>query len=355
MSICVFDHPFLAGLFKDEAVDKLFSAHFDIEEMIRFEAALAKAQGELRLIPDKAATAIMAAATCFHADMDKLKQATTRDGVVIPELVRQLRAHLGEADAQYVHFGATSQDIIDTSLMLRLKTFRQLLQEKLTQLLEQFAALDKKYGKRNLTAYTRMQAALPITVHDRLNSWTAPLKRAQSRLDHLCFPLQLGGAVGTSHAFGDQAATLRQKLSLLLELDDQPQWQSTRDIIADLAHVFVTLSGSLGKFGQDIALMAQAMEEISLSGGGASSAMPHKQNPVNAELLVSLARFNAVQISAIQQSMIHEQERSGSAWSLEWMILPQICASLAAALNISIQLTEQIKSLGQVESPGKNV
>ncbi|WP_374829503.1 3-carboxy-cis,cis-muconate cycloisomerase [Paenochrobactrum pullorum] len=347
MSICVFEHPFLSGLFKDEAVDKLFSAAFDVQEMIRFEVALAKAQAELGLIPEAAALAIAETASSFRADMAKLNQATARDGVVIPELVKQLRAHVGETYAHYVHFGATSQDVIDTSLMLRLKTFTQIAQQKLAQLLQQFDALDKAHGKRGLSAYTRMQAALPVTVHDRMVSWIEPLKRAQYRLDHLRFPLQLGGAVGTLQGFGDQAAALRERLSLLLELVDLPQWQSTRDIIADIAHAFVTLSGSLGKFGQDIAMMAQSVEEIALSGGGASSAMPHKQNPVNAEILVSLARFNAVQISAIQQSMVHEQERSGAAWSLEWMVLPQICASLAAALNIGIRLTDQIQSLGK--------
>ena len=343
MSICVFDHPFLSGLFKDEAVDKLFSASFDVEEMIRFETALARAQAELGLIPEAAALAIAEAGSSFQADMAKLNQATARDGVVIPELVKQLRAHVGETHNQYVHFGATS----DTSLMLRLKLFRQLSQEKLVQLLHKLEVLDQAHGKNGLTAYTRMQAALPATVHDRITSWVEPLKRAQIRLENLHFPLQLGGAVGTLHDFGDQAAALRAKLSLMLALDDLPQWQSARDIINDIAHVFVTLSGSLGKMGQDIALMAQGASEIALSGGGASSAMPHKQNPVNAEILVSLARFNAVQISAMQQSMIHEQERSGAAWSLEWMVLPQICASLAAALNISIRLTDQIQSLGK--------
>lgn len=347
MSICVFDHPFLSGLFKDEAVDKLFSASFDVEEMIRFETALAKAQAELGLIPEAAALAIAEAASSFQADMAKLNQATARDGVVIPELVKQLRAHVGETHRQYVHFGATSQDVIDTSLMLRLKAFRQLTQEKLAQLLQRLEALDQAHGKCGLTAYTRMQAALPVSVHDRITSWVEPLKRAQIRLVNMHFPLQLGGAVGTLRDFGDQTAALRAKLSLMLALDDLPQWQSARDIITDIVHVFVTLSGSLGKMGQDIALMAQGASEIALSGGGASSAMPHKQNPVNAEILVSLARFNAVQISAMQQSMIHEQERSGAAWSLEWMVLPQICASLAAALNIGIRLTDQIQSLGK--------
>lgn len=347
MSICVFNHAYLSGLFKDEAVEQLFSADHDVREMIRFEVALAQVQSELSLIPFEAATAIHMAAASFRAEMEKLNQATARDGVLIPQLIKDLRAHIGQPHAGYVHYGATSQDVIDTSLMLRLKTFRQLVKDKLALLLKQFEALDKTQGKQILRGYTRMQVALPITAHDRLESWIKPLSRAQSHLEQMRFPLQLGGAVGTLQDFGDQSTKLRQKLSQLLQLDNLPQWQNTRDIIADIAHIFVTISGSLGKFGQDIALMAQSGDQITLTNGGTSSAMPHKQNPINAEILVSLARFNAVQISAIQQSMVHEQERSGAAWCLEWMVLPQICASLAAALNLSIRLTKQIQSLGK--------
>ncbi len=107
-----------------------------------------------------------------------------------------------------------------------------------------------------------------------------------------------------------------------LDLTDEPQWQNQRARIAELAGLFSLISGSPGKIGQDIALLAQAGDEIELAGGGGSSAMPHKQNPVAAEALVSLARFNAVQLSGIHQSLVHEQERSGAAWTLEWLLLP---------------------------------
>lgn len=106
------------------------------------------------------------------------------------------------------------------------------------------------------------------------------------------------------------------------------------------------ISGSLGKIGQDVALLAQAGDEIELAGGGGSSAMPHKQNPVAAETLVTLARFNAVQLSGIHQSLVHEQERSGAAWTLEWLLLPPMVVATAASLRHALQLVGSIKRLG---------
>ena len=143
-----------------------------------------------------------------------------------------------------------------------------------------------------------------------------------SRADLLV--VQFGGAAGTLEKLGDKAPAVRAALAAKLGLGDAPQWHSQRDALAEFAGWLSLVTGSLGKFGQDIALMAQAGDEIELSGGGGSSAMPHKQNPVAAEALVALARFNATQLSGMHQALVHEQERSGAAWTLEWLMLPQM-------------------------------
>ena len=109
------------------------------------------------------------------------------------------------------------------------------------------------------------------------------------------------------------------------------------------------MTGSLGKFGADVALLAQAGDEIKLSGGGRSSAMPHKSNPVGAEILVTLARFNAVLLSGMHQSLVHEQERSGAAWTLEWMMLPQMAVAAGASLRTALELIGQIEGLGKAD------
>ncbi|ENR00475.1 hypothetical protein H721_02714 [Brucella ovis IntaBari-2006-46-332] len=196
-----------------------------------------------------------------------------------------------------------------------------------------------------------MQPAISTTVADRVESWRAPFSDYAQRLAALQFPLQFGGAAGTLEKFVGKGAKLRAELAKRLGLEDRPQWHSQRAFIADFGHLLSLVTGSLGKFGQDIALMAELRDEISLSGGGGSSAMPHKQNPVRAELLVTLARFNAVQVSGLHQAMVHEQERSGTAWMLEWMILPPVVAATGAALKAALVLSDNIVRMGKDRLP----
>ncbi|WHS33175.1 3-carboxy-cis,cis-muconate cycloisomerase [Brucella sp. NM4] len=347
MSISVFEHPFLAGLFgDDEEILSLFTAAADIAGMVRFEVALSDAQASLGIIPVETANAIRLAAETFEPDLSVLESGTARDGVIIPALVKELRKATGLEFAAQLHFGATSQDVIDTSLMLRLQAVNGILRGRLHQLSDRFNWLDATFGKNSLTAYTRMQAAIPVTVSDRIASWQTPLGGYDQKLSTLAFPLQFGGAAGTLEKFGESGPALRALLAEKLGLHDRPQWQSQRAFIAEFGSLLSLITGTLGKFGQDIALMAELGAELSLSGGGGSSAMPHKQNPVGAEVLVSLARFNAVQVSGLHQSMVHEQERSGAAWMLEWMILPQIVAATGSALHLASALVDKIVRIG---------
>lgn len=349
MSLSPFEHPYLGGLFADEEMSALFSAQKDIEAMLRFEVALAEAQAATGVIGEDVSDAIVAGLGRVELDAEALRQGVSRDGVVIPEFVKQLRAAIGGEAASKVHFGATSQDVIDTSLMLRLKAAADILDDRLAGTLAGLDAISARDGSRQLMGHTRMQAAIPITVTDRLASWQKPLQRHRERLERFRrdgFLLQFGGAAGSLEKFGERGATLRAELARRLELTNVPQWHSQRDGIAEFGNILAMISGTLGKFGQDIALLAQGGREIALSGGGGSSAMPHKQNPVVAEKLVTLARFNAVQVSALHQSMVHEQERSGAAWMLEWLVLPQMVVATGAALNSAERLIGQIRSLG---------
>lgn len=351
MTYSAFDHPYLSGLLGDEAVAAEFSVAADIRAMLSFEAALARAEAQHGVIPYAAADRITEACRGFSPDVAALRRATATDGVVVPELVRQLRLAVGEKAEGYVHFGATSQDVIDTSLMLRLKAIAELFSARLGTVVSALDECGRQWGARPLTGRTRMQAAIPITVADRLRSWSEPLLDHQDRLDAMeedLFAVQFGGAAGTLEKLGNKADAVRGTLAEELSLVDCPQWHSQRSAIADFAHLLSLITGGLGKFGQDVALMAQAGDEIVLSGGGASSAMPHKQNPVAAEVLVTLARFNATQVSAAHQALVHEQERSGAAWTLEWLTLPQIVGATAAALRLAAELAGDIRRLGGV-------
>jgi 3-carboxy-cis,cis-muconate cycloisomerase len=347
--VSAFDHPFLAGLLGDEELAKLLGPEAEIDAMLAFEWGLAEAEAELGVIPDEARRAIAAALAAFRPNMDRLRQETARDGVVVPELVRQIREAVGTPHATHAHFGATSQDVIDTALMLRLKPALDLLDRRLEGAVGLLEDLRERFGGKELVGHTRMQAAIPITIGDRIDSWVAPLTRDRSRLRALgpaLLVVQFGGAAGTLEKLGDKGAAVRKLLAQKLGLGDAPQWHSQRDRIAELAGWLSLTTGSLGKLGQDIALMAQAGGEIVLSGGGGSSTMPHKQNPIGAELLVTLARFNAVQLSGMHQSLVHEQERSGAAWTLEWLILPQMLMATGAATRTAIKLLDSVERLG---------
>ncbi len=348
MTISAFDHPFLSGLLGDEEIAPYFSAQADIRAMLGFEAALARAEAIHGLISQEAARHIGAVCAAFEPDILHLKMATSRDGVVVAELVKQLRTAVGSQHSDCVHLGATSQDVIDTSLMMRLKAITFVLSNRLSLLSNAFDRLDTKFGKQTLMGRTRMQAAIAITVSDRLRAWETPLAGYRDRLTQQRFPLQFGGAAGTLDKLHSNALPIRATLAQELGLADAPQWQSQRGLIADFANLLSLITGSLGKIGQDIALLAQAGDEIELAGGGGSSAMAHKQNPVAAETLVALARFNATQVSGAHQSLVHEQERSGAAWMLEWLILPQIVMATAASLRLALELVGNIRRIGAI-------
>lgn len=348
MTASVFDHPIVSGLLGDQEVVAQFSAAAELQAMLAFEVALAKAEAEEGLIPADAAKVIAGLSERFVADIDALNQATARDGVVIPDLVRQWRAALGEHSA-HLHFGATSQDAIDSGLMLRLTEVLRILTQRLGALVHALDALETRFGLQPLMGRTRMQAAIEITVADRIKAWRQPLaelRDAVAALSSAGLPVQFGGAAGTLEKLGPSAVPVRSRLAAALGLSDRSQWHSQRGIITEIGGLFARITGSLGKTGQDLALMADAGTAI-LGGGGASSAMPHKRNPVKAEILVTLARFNAVQISGLHQAMVHEQERSGAAWTLEWMLLPQMAMAAGASNRIAAELLGSVEQLGE--------
>ncbi|TPK98440.1 3-carboxy-cis,cis-muconate cycloisomerase [Mesorhizobium sp. B2-4-12] len=349
MTVSPFDHPLLSALLGDVGAARHFSVEAEIEAMLAFERALAQAEAESGVITQDAASAITAVLASFRPDTALLRSAAAKDGVIVPELVRQLRLAVSEPHGDKVHFGATSQDVVDTGLVLRLKSVVEHLGLLLTETVLRLVSLEERFGGRALAGMTRMQKAIPITVADRIAAWRTPLQRHQERLSEQSRRLlvvQFGGAAGTLEKLGGKGPAVRAALAEKLGLADAPQWHSQRDALADFAGWLSLLTGSLGKFGQDIALMAQGGTDIALSGGGGSSAMPHKQNPVKAEALVALARFNATQLSGMHQALVHEQERSGAAWTLEWLLLPQMVVATAASLRLAAELARQIESLG---------
>jgi 3-carboxy-cis,cis-muconate cycloisomerase len=335
----------LQHLVGDAAFEALFSDEAEVAAILRFEAALARSEADARLVPAVAATAIAKAVAGFTPDMADLAAGMARDGVVVPTLVRQLRAAVGEHGG-LVHFGATSQDAIDTALMLRLGPAFDLIENRLAALESALEVVWQRDGHQTMMAHTRMQSAMSITVAAKLAAWGAPLVRCREALETLrprVLVVQLGGPVGTRAELGDRADIVAARLAELLQLGTAEPWHTARDRIAELGSALSLITGALGKIGADVALLAQnEVSTIKVEGGGGSSAMAHKANPVNAELLVALARFNAGLLSTLHQALVHEHERSGSAWTLEWMVLPQMLVATGASLRIAATLMEQI-------------
>jgi 3-carboxy-cis,cis-muconate cycloisomerase len=345
MSFTLQQSQLLSPLLGDAEIAALLSVEGDIAAILEFEVALAGAQAKLGFVPQDAANEISIAVKSFKPDHKNLANGILRDGMSVPALVAQLKTHANK----HVHFGATSQDVIDTSLMLRAKKTFTILASRIATLLANLEKLTATFGTNKLMARTRMQQALPFTVAGRISSWRSGLEDAQAAITSCHFPLQFGGSIGVLNEFGDKAEILKTEIAGALNLEAKAQnWHSNRASIVGLANTCSLITGALGKMGADCCLMAQnELAEIAFSGGGTSSAMSHKQNPVKAEALVTLARFNATLVSGLHHSLVHEQERSGAAWTLEWMLLPQMIMAAGAATRISSEMLHSITAMGR--------
>lgn len=337
----------LSALAGDPEIEALLSDAAQLEAMLAFERALADASAEKGWIEQDAAKAIGAAIDAFVPDWKGLEAGMAQDGVVVPALVRQLKAGLPDTHRSALHKGATSQDVTDTALMLQLAQIFDVYEARLAAILMQLDCLAARHGEQQLMAHTRMQVALPTTWEAKLSSWSEPLRRHLRTLTSMrrsLLVLQLGGPVGDRKSFGSEGDAIAAGMARRLDLGLATPWQATRDPIIALGSLLSQISGSLGKIGMDVTLLAQnEVGAVRLEGGGGSSAMAHKSNPVNAEVLVSLARFNGGLSGTLNQALVHENERSGAAWTLEWLTLPPMLVTTGAGLRLAEALLDQMR------------
>ncbi len=339
-------------LFSDRESEALWDTARFVGGFIQFERALAKALAEAGVVDHPVASDAIVDIDSFQPDLAKIAKNVVQDGLPVPEFVRQLKAHARPSALPAIHTGTTSQDLIDTAVSLILRDANARFGGQIAGLLTALKALDSKWGNATMMGRTRMQAALPISVSDRIATWHNPLASHTDRLKTLrpqVETLQFGGPVGNRASLAPHGDAVATALANILKLSNPDRaWHATRENLTDYANWLSMVTGSLGKMGQDLALMAQqGVDEVHFSSGGSSSAMPHKQNPVRAELLVTLARYNATQLPAMHHALIHEQERSGSAWSLEWMVLPAMVTATATALRHAEELIQNIDRIGK--------
>lgn len=350
MAVTPFDSAITRDLYGDREIGALFTDSAEVRAMLLFEGALAKAQGECGLIPDTAAAAISRAAQEVMIDPAALANGMTAAGVSVPALVDAFRKAMEAPEhAAYVHWGATSQDVIDTGLILRLRRAIQIIDKRLTVLIETLADKAAAEAGTVMAARTRSQIATPTTLGAKAAVWRASLRRCRDRIGQikprlLC--ISLSGASGTNAAMGSRAEDVADAMADALKLRHAATpWHSARDNIAELGGVFTLLTGATGKMGLDLLqLMQSEVREVTAGAGGGSSTMPHKANPVGPEALVALARANAGIVGRLYEAQLHAQEREGAAWALEWLTLPQIVIAAAAALRHAQELAETLEA-----------
>ncbi|MFN3144154.1 MAG: lyase family protein [Paracoccaceae bacterium] len=341
MAASVYDSAIYRDLFRDADAAALFSDAAEVRAMLLVEGALAEAQGAAGLIPETAAAAIHRAAREVQIDPSSLAAETGTSAVVVPALVKAFRAAMQAPEhAQYIHWGATSQDIVDTGLVLRLRQVVALYDRRLTATVRALGALAGAHATLPMAGRTWGAAATPSSFGAIAAAWGRPLLRLHARLHALApdlLSISLSGAAGTLSAMGDRGPDIRAHMARALDLTDPGgSWHAERDRMTAFTGWAADTAASLGKMGEDLSLMTQSgIAEIRLGQSGGSSTMPQKQNPVDPALLVAIARHLAALHAAMSGATIHRQQRDGAAWLTEWLVLPQICLGLARALVVA--------------------
>jgi 3-carboxy-cis,cis-muconate cycloisomerase len=346
--------PLLAPMLSSAAMRAVCDDVACLQNMLDFEAALARAEAAVCVIPPGAAGPIAAACKAESFDLKALADAATRSGNLAIPLVKALTAHIGKIDpdaARYVHWGATSQDVIDTGAMLGLRAGIDALLGDLDRAVAGFAKLAAAHRHTAVVARTWLQHALPMPFGLKLAEYAAALHRSRKRLQRLrreTLALQFGGAAGTLAALGDKGLLVAEKLAELLQLPlpDAP-WHGHRDRIAEAASVLAILAGSCGKIARDVSLMMQTdvaeAFEPSGEGRGGSSTMPHKRNPVLAASALAASTMAPNLAATIFAAQVGDHERSAGPWHAEWPTLPMLLLVTSGALAAIVDIAEGLE------------
>src|SRR5205823_4708181 len=329
---------------------ELFSDRSILEAMLAFEVALARAQAQAGIIPDEAANAI-AATTATDFDTVVLSHDTLRAGTpsipFVKALTERMRTHSPSA-AGWVHWGATSQDVADTALVLVLKRAQAVLETEIARVEEASRRLANQHAHTVMLGRTLLQGGPPITFGLKAAGWLGAIRRGRKRLKAAfgeALVLQFGGASGTLAALGDRgleiSAALAQELSLACP---EAPWHTHRDRLAALMCACGVLTGSLGKIARDISLLMQGeigeVAEASTPGRGGSSTMPHKRNPIGCSLTLAAAQRVPGLVASFLAAMVQEHERAAGAWQSEWPTVVGIIQATGLATSSMAEVLE---------------
>ncbi|MFW6077656.1 MAG: class-II fumarase/aspartase family protein [Hyphomicrobiales bacterium] len=328
----------MRAVFADEAM---------VARWLEVEAALARAQAGVGLIPQSAADTITRCAAGAHLDLDTLRRGIETSGHPLVPAIRALERLAGEA-GKYVHWGATTQDIIDTGFVLQLKDALAIIERELELLIAALAGQARVYKHTPMAGRTHGQHAVPVTLGYKLAVIMAELCRHRERLAEMrprVLVGQLAGAAGTLASLGEQAAPVRQAM-----LDDlglrcpQIAWHTARDGIAETVGILAMIAATCGKFANEVVnLQRTEIAELAEPVGSAavgSSTMPQKRNPMAAQGVVALARLVRQMPALALDAMTHEHERDLSAWQMEWSFVPETFIMTAGAITQTGRIAE---------------
>lgn len=344
----------LDSQFQSAQINRLFAPEQQIASMLTFEAALARAQGELGLIPAAAATAIAAVCESNEPAAKANLAASRHAGNPAIPFVYMLTDAVRAADADaaaWVHYGATSQDLIDTATIIALRGTFQTIIRDLDQLRTLLATLARQHARTPMLARTLLQQATPTTFGYKTAAWLAGLDEVATRIMQISrthLTLQLGGPVGTLAAAGAQGTDLVRNVAARLGLEPaEICWHTNRVRIVECGTALATLSGQLGKIARDVVLEMQSevgeLAEAQASGKGGSSAMPHKHNPVDSITAIAAATVTPQLAAGLFAAMAQEHERAAGAWHAEWILLPQLCSISHQALLCVLEVFQGLR------------
>jgi 3-carboxy-cis,cis-muconate cycloisomerase len=344
----------MTPLYASGAMRAIMDDRARLQRMLDFESALARAEAAVGVISASGAAAIADACAAEHFDISALVEAAAPSGNIATALVAALTLTVGIQDrkaANFVHWGATSQDVLDTALVLELREAIDALVLDLDLAIKGFTTLAGRHRRTLAVARTLMQHALPMPFGLKLAGYAAALGRSRERLLRLrreALALQFGGAAGTLAALGDHGMSVAERLAALLDLQlpDAP-WHTHRDRLAEIAACFGILAGTCGKIARDVTLMMQTEVgeafEPGAPGRGDSSTLPHKRNPVGVAAALSAATVAPNLVATLLAAQVQEHERAPGGWHTDWMTFPALALVTSGALSAVVDIAEGLE------------
>jgi 3-carboxy-cis,cis-muconate cycloisomerase len=339
-STTVLDSFLFRDAFGTAAMREVFSDFSSLSRYAEVEIALAKAEARCGVIPTEAAEAITKCTNVAALDFDLLRRETDIVGYPILPLVQQMVKQCGEA-GRYVHWGATTQDIMDTALVLQMRAGLTIIEQDISTVRGILADLSRRYRDTPMAGRTHLQQALPVTFGYKTAIWLAMFDRHAERLQQLkprVLVGQFAGAAGTLASLGDKGFEVQKALCDELGLGvPVSTWHVARDGLAEVVNFLALLTGSLGKIALDIMIMASTefaeVYEPFVKGRGASSTMPQKRNPISAELMLAASKAVRQHAGLMLDASVQDFERATGPWHAEWMAIPESFVLTAGALH----------------------